>query len=154
MRQKKKIKNLSFFCVGHFDFFFFSKKTFFLLHSYSNSSQINGYQGFFEILMITLISSKNLGVYKIMRNTVIAQSRVAKPDIALEPSELHTFLPDFKKNLSLRQFKQKPIIYLSVLDFWNLYFTKLIFELDFLSISNLIFTACVAWKNQVQTSGL
>ena len=29
------------------------------------------HQGFFEILMITLISSKNLGGYKIMRNTVI-----------------------------------------------------------------------------------
>ena len=43
---------------------------FFLLHSYLNKSQINGYQGFFEILMITLISSKKLGVYKIMRNTV------------------------------------------------------------------------------------
>ena len=31
------------------------------------------YQGFFEILMITLISSKKLGVYKIMRNTVITK---------------------------------------------------------------------------------
>ena len=30
------------------------------------------YQGFFEIFMITLISSKNLGGYKIMRNTVIS----------------------------------------------------------------------------------
>ena len=29
-----------------------------------------GYQGWDEILMITLISSKKLGVYKIMRNTV------------------------------------------------------------------------------------
>ena len=28
------------------------------------------YQGFFEILMITQISGKNLGGYKIMRNTV------------------------------------------------------------------------------------
>ena len=28
------------------------------------------YQGFFDILMITLISSKNLGGYRIMRNTV------------------------------------------------------------------------------------
>ena len=28
------------------------------------------HEGFFEILMITLISSKNLGGYKIMRNTV------------------------------------------------------------------------------------
>ena len=50
-----------FFWVGHF----------FLLHSYLNKSQINGYQGWDEILMITLISSKNLGGYKIMRNTVI-----------------------------------------------------------------------------------
>ena len=33
---------------------------------------------------------------------------------------------------------------------WNLYFMKLIFELDILSISNLIFTAYVACKNQVQ----
>ena len=38
--------------------------------------------------------------------------------------------------------------YLSVVDFWNLYFTKLISELDFLSVSNLIFTAYVACKNQ------
>ena len=29
------------------------------------------YQGFFEILMITLISSKKLGGYKIMRHTVL-----------------------------------------------------------------------------------
>ena len=41
-------------------------------------------------------------------------------------------------------------LYLSVLDFWNLYFTKLIFELDFLPISNLISNSCVACKNQVQ----
>ena len=43
---------------------------FFLLHSYLNSSQIKGYQGWDEIWMITLISSKKIGVYKIMRNTV------------------------------------------------------------------------------------
>ena len=30
-----------------------------------------GYQGFFEILMITLIFSKNLGGYKIMKYTVM-----------------------------------------------------------------------------------
>ena len=30
------------------------------------------YQGFFEILMITLISRKKLGGYKIMRYTVIS----------------------------------------------------------------------------------
>ena len=41
-----------------------------LLHSYLNQSQINGYQGWDEILMITLISNKKLGGYKIMRNTV------------------------------------------------------------------------------------
>ena len=40
--------------------------------------------------------------------------------------------------------------YLSVLDFWNLYFTKLIFELDFCLFQTWIFTACVACKNQVQ----
>ena len=43
---------------------------FFLLHFYLNQSQINGYQGWDEILMITLISNKKLGGYKIMRNTV------------------------------------------------------------------------------------
>ena len=32
---------------------------------------INGYQGRDEILMITLIFSKKLGVYKIMRSTVL-----------------------------------------------------------------------------------
>ena len=41
-----------------------------------------------------------------------------------------------------------PPIYLYLI-FLNLYFMKLIFELDFLCISNLIFTACVACKNQV-----
>ena len=57
-------------------------------------------------------------------------------------------------------FKQTfPFTYLSVLDFleslfheidfWT-WFLNLIFELDFLSISNLISTACVACKNQVQ----
>ena len=59
MKQKKKIQN------GRL------KKTEQLLLSYSNKSQINGYQGFFKILMITLISSKKLGVYEIMRNTVV-----------------------------------------------------------------------------------
>ena len=50
-----------FFWVGHFDF---------LLHSYLNQSQINEYQGWNKILMITLISNKKLGDYRIMRNTV------------------------------------------------------------------------------------
>ena len=40
--------------------------------------------------------------------------------------------------------------YLSELNFWNLLFMNLIFELDFLLISNLIFTACVACKNPVR----
>ena len=35
-----------------------------------------GYQGFFKILMITLISRKNLGVYKIMRNTVLSVTKL------------------------------------------------------------------------------
>ena len=34
-----------------------------------------GYQGWDEILMITLIFSKKLWVYKIMRNTVILMSQ-------------------------------------------------------------------------------
>ena len=44
-----------------------------------------------------------------------------------------------------------PSFYLYLI-FLNLYLTKLIFELDFvylLCISHLIFTACVACKNQV-----
>ena len=49
---------------GHFEF---------LLHSYSNWSQFMGFQGFFELLMITLISSKKLGGYKIMSHTVIVK---------------------------------------------------------------------------------
>ena len=36
--------------------------------------------------------------------------------------------------------------------FLNLYFTKLIFELDFLSISNLIFAGYTGSKNQVKKS--
>ena len=51
--------------------FFCQKKIFFLLHSYLNQSQFKWSQGWDEILMITLISSKKIGVYKIMRNTVI-----------------------------------------------------------------------------------
>ena len=37
-----------------------------------------GYQGFFEILMITLISSKNLGVYRNMKHTVRTLKKLAK----------------------------------------------------------------------------
>jgi hypothetical protein len=56
------VEKLSFFESAILNFFCFV----FIL----NSSQINGYQGWEEILMITLISSKKIGVYKIMRNTV------------------------------------------------------------------------------------
>ena len=63
------VEKLSFFESAILNFFF-RKKNFILLHSYLNKSQINGYQGFFEILMITLISSKNLEGYKIMKHTV------------------------------------------------------------------------------------
>ena len=41
-----------------------------------------------------------------------------------------------------------PLIYLYLI-FLNLYFTKLIFELGFLSISNLIFAGYTDSKNQV-----
>jgi hypothetical protein len=34
--------------VGHFEFFFFKKNIFFLLHSFSNYSQFMGYQEFFR----------------------------------------------------------------------------------------------------------
>ena len=41
--------------------------------------------------------------------------------------------------------------YLSALDFWNLWFMKLIFELDIWTwFFNLIFTACVTCKNSVR----
>ena len=39
---------------------FFCKKNFFLLHSYQNQSTFMGQQGFFKILMITLVSRKFL----------------------------------------------------------------------------------------------
>mgnify|MGYP006975835862 CR=1 FL=1 len=35
-----------------------------------------GYQGFFEILIITLISSKNLGGYRIMKHTVMSTNSI------------------------------------------------------------------------------
>ena len=46
----------------------------FLLHSYSNQSQFMGHQEWDEILIITLISRKNLGCHKIMWNTVLKQT--------------------------------------------------------------------------------
>ena len=58
-----------YFWVGHFDFFF-QKIKILLLHNYSNQSQFMGYQGWDKILMITLISNKKLGGYKIMKITV------------------------------------------------------------------------------------
>ena len=48
----------------------------FLLHPYSNQSQFMGYQGWDKILMITLVSSKKLEVYKIIRNTVLMYSKI------------------------------------------------------------------------------
>jgi hypothetical protein len=63
------VEKLSFF-ESAILIFFFQKKKKKLPHSYLNKSQFNGYQEWDKILMITLISSKKLGVYKIMRNTV------------------------------------------------------------------------------------
>ena len=54
-----------FFWVGHFEFFSTKKKK--MLYSYSNFWDT---KNFFEILMITLISSKKLGVCNNMRYTV------------------------------------------------------------------------------------
>ena len=62
------------FWVGQFDLIFHKKKK--LLYSYPNKSQINGYQGQDEILMITLFSSKKLGVYKITRNIVCTDNNM------------------------------------------------------------------------------
>ena len=44
------------------------------------------YQGFFKILMITLISSKNLGGYKILRNTVPALTPPPVPVATVVPT--------------------------------------------------------------------
>ena len=44
------------------------------------------YQGFFGILMITLISSKNLGGYKILRNTVPALTPPPVPVATVVPT--------------------------------------------------------------------
>jgi hypothetical protein len=63
------VEKLSFFESSILNFFF--QRNFFFAHSYLKLSQINGYQGWDEILMIILISSKKLGGYKIMRNTVV-----------------------------------------------------------------------------------
>jgi hypothetical protein len=54
--------------LSFFDFFF-QRKMFFASFLFE-LIKINGYQGWDEILMITLISSKKLGGYKDMRNTV------------------------------------------------------------------------------------
>ena len=73
--------------------FFFKKKKNLLLHSYSNSSQINGYQEWDEILMITLISSKNIGVYKIMRNTAWQVFyRFKKGEVVISKKKKNTLL--------------------------------------------------------------
>jgi hypothetical protein len=50
-------EKLSFFESAILDFYF-SKKKLFLLHPHENLSKFLGYQGWFEILMITLVSSK------------------------------------------------------------------------------------------------
>jgi hypothetical protein len=49
-----------------------------LLYPYSNQSQFMCYQGWDEILMITLISSKKLGGYKIMRHTVFLKELLSE----------------------------------------------------------------------------
>ena len=63
-RTAFRLSHIADFCIHLFYLLFF------LLHLYSNQSQVMGYRGWDEILMISLISSRKLGVYKIMRNTV------------------------------------------------------------------------------------
>ena len=62
-------------------------------------------------------------------------------------------LDSFLEKKENKKCKQGETLYISVLDFLNLYFTKLIFELDFwtwyLSILNLIFSGYTGSKNQV-----
>ena len=57
-------------------------------------------------------------------------------------------LPKSLENIKVNSVNTPPI-YLWLI-FLNLYFKNFIFELHFLSISNLIFTACVACKNSVR----
>jgi hypothetical protein len=54
------LKN-SVFLVGHFGFFF-SKKYCFLFHPHENQSKLLGYQGWVQILMITLVYGKRVSV--------------------------------------------------------------------------------------------
>ena len=61
------VENLTFLCRP---FWIFSFNFFFLLYPYSNLSLFMWFQGWDEILMITLISSKKLGVYRNMNITV------------------------------------------------------------------------------------
>ena len=50
--------------------FFFQKKKFFLLNSHQNTSKFIGLQGFFEILMIILVSSPKQHLPINMQNSV------------------------------------------------------------------------------------
>ena len=56
---------------GHFGFFF-QKKNFFLLHSHENQSKFTWYNGWVEILMFSLVSTKFLAMRKIALYSVYA----------------------------------------------------------------------------------
>ena len=69
-------------------------------------SQINEYKGLFEILMITLISSKKQGGYKIMSNTVEGMAcQLSIFGILFQKLLQHT---DRKKMSKLFRHKNKP----------------------------------------------
>ena len=69
-----KLKN-SVFLSRPFWIFFSKKKKFFLLHSHENMPKFIGKQGFFEILMITLVSSPN-NTCLLIRNTVSVKTKL------------------------------------------------------------------------------
>ena len=52
------------FWVGHFEICFWKKKLF-LLHPYENQSKLLKYQGWIEILMITLVIARNNLLYSV-----------------------------------------------------------------------------------------
>ena len=81
------VEKLSFFESAILDFFF-QKKIFFLLHPNENQSTFIGQQGFFKILMITLVS-RNFLVCLYFCNTVYQQERLETSFQSFSPLPSH-----------------------------------------------------------------
>ena len=65
-------EKLSFFESAILDFFFQKKQQLFLLHLHENQPKLLGYQGWVEILMITLVYSKRVSVRNNLLHSVLA----------------------------------------------------------------------------------